>query len=239
MRFGSGTVITVALMMLVLTACGGGTAATNTPVPAPTAATSGGTSADASACPSPPASGQAAPPAGTRAMGVITAITDTTFTVTQPDKSTVPVMTTANTIYNIESASMVSAIGPGDLLMVAGDTTNGGIAATMIFDNGTQMMQRQRAALAAGCAYVPTGGNFTIGTVTKVNGTALTMAVAGGKSTNVTTDGTTKVTLRQLGKFADLKMNDQVTAMAGQASASPTPTSGFVAVVVNDAGPAQ
>lgn len=243
MRLGPGAAATVALMMLVLTACGGGTAATNTPVPAPTAApsaaASGGTAADASACPSPPAADQPAPPAPPRAMGIITAITGATFTVTQPDKSTVVVMTTPNTIYNIESPSTVSAIGPGDLLMVAGDTTNGGIAATMIFDNGTQMMQRQRAALAAGCAYVPAGGNFTIGTVTKISGPMVTMAVAGGKSATVTTDAGTKVTLRQLGKFTDLKVNDQVTAMAGQASASPTATSGFVAVVVNDSGPAQ
>jgi hypothetical protein len=172
-------------------------------------------------------------------MGTVTALADPTFTVTQPDKTTVAVTTTANTIFNIESPSMVSTIGPSDLLMVAGTTSGDSIAATMIFDNGTQMMQRQRSALAAGCAYVPSGGNFTIGTVTKVNGPTLTLAVAGGKSMNVTTDGGTKVTLRQLGKFADLKMNDQVTAMAGQASATPTAASGFVAVVVNDAGPAQ
>jgi hypothetical protein len=174
-------------------------------------------------------------------MGTITALSAPSFTVTQADKSTVSVMTTANTIFNVESPSMVSAIGPGDLLMVAGDTSNGNITATMIYDNGTQMMQRQRSALAAGCAYVPSGGNFTIGTVTKAGGPMLTMAVAGGKTATVATDGSTKVTLRQLGKFTDLKMGDSVTAMAAQPGpgTSAPAAGGFTAVVVNDAGMAQ
>jgi hypothetical protein len=241
MRIGSGAAVAAVVMMFLLSACGGNTAATKTPVPAPTAAVGGGTAADASACPSPAPSGQAAQPTTARAIGTITAISGTTFTLTQADKSAPVIMTTANTIYNKESPSTVGAIGPGDLLMVAGDTSGSGITATMIFDNGTQMMQRQRSALAAGCAYVPSGGNFTIGTVTKIDAATLTMAVAGGKTMTVTTDGTTKVTLRQMAAFADLKMGDQATAMAGQASASTSTSAanGFVAAVVNDTGPAQ
>src|SRR5690348_8568774 len=46
--------------------------------------------------------------------------------------------------------------------------------------------------LAAGCPFVPSGGNFTLGTVTKMNGAMLTLATAGGKSMTVTTDGSTK-----------------------------------------------
>jgi hypothetical protein len=242
MRIGSGAAIAAVVMTFLLSACGGSTAATKTPVPAPTAAAGGGgTVADASACPNPAPSGQAAQPTAPRAVGTITAISGTTFTLTQADKSAPVIMTTANTIYNKESPSNVGAIGPGDLLMVAGDTSGGGITATMIFDNGTQMMQRQRSALAAGCPYVPSGGNFTIGTVTKADAATLTMAVAGGKTMTVTTDGSTKVTLRQMAAFADLKMDDQATAMAGQASASTNTSavSGFVAAVVNDTGPAQ
>ena len=68
----------------------------------------------------------------------------------------------------------------------------------------------------------------------------LTLAIAGGKAMTVTTDGATKVTLRQIGIFADLKMGDQATAMAsGAAPAATTTTGGFVAAVVNDQGVAQ
>ncbi len=233
MQFKSA--VAVALMTLLLAACGG-TATTSTPVPAPTAAASNGGAADASACPTPVPSGATSAPPAARASGTITTIAGTTFTLTQPDKTTQLVMTTPNTIYNKESASSVGVIGAGDLLMVAGTTSGDSITATMIFDNGTQMMQRQRTALAAGCPFVPTGGNFTIGTVTKANGAMLTLATAGGKTTTVTTDGATKVTLRQMATFADLKMGDQANAMA---SGNATATSGFVAVVVNDQGVAQ
>jgi hypothetical protein len=238
MRFKPGAAVTVALMTLLLAACGGGAAATSTPAPAPTAAAGSSAAADASSCPAPAPSGQASAPTAARASGTISAIAGTTFTLTQPDKSTQLVMTTPNTIYNKESTSSVGAIGVGDLLMVAGSTSGDSVAATMIFDNGTQMMQRQRAALAAGCPFVPAGGNFTIGTVTKANGAMLTMATAGGKTTTVTTDSATKVTLRQMATFADLKMGDQAMAMAG-GNASATATSGFVAAVVNDQGVAQ
>jgi hypothetical protein len=239
MRLNPGAAGAAALITLLLAACGGGTAATSTPAPAPTAAAGSAVAADASSCPSPAPSGQANPPASARASGSITAIAGTTFTLTQADKTAVTVMTTPSTIYNIESASQVSAIGMGDLLMVAGSVSGDSVAATMIFDNGTQMMQRQRSALAAGCPFVPAGGNFTLGTVQKVNGATLTLAVAGGKSMTATTDGATKVTLRQMGTFADLKMGDQAMATAATASGSATATSGFVAAVVNDQGPAQ
>ena len=156
-------------------------------------------------------------PAAARASGTITAIAGTTFTLIQPDKTTQLIMTTPSTIYNKESASSVGAIGVGDLLMVAGTTSGDSVAAMMIFDNGTQMMQRQRSAIAAGCPFVPAGGNFTLGTVTKASGAMLTLAIAGGKAMTVTTDGATKVTLRQMGIFADLKMGDQATAMASGA----------------------
>lgn len=100
-------------------------------------------------------------------------------------------------------------------------------------------MQRQRAALAAGCPFVPAGGNFTLGTVQKVNGATLILATAGGKSTTVTPDGATKVTLRQMATFADLKMGDQAMATAAATNGSATVADGFVAAVVNDQGPAQ
>ena len=234
MRFISRTAVTVAFMTLLLTACGGGTM-TSTVAPAATAAAGAGAT-DTAACPAPPPSGQASLPPAARASGTISAVSGTTFVLTRPDKTTLTIMTTPNTIYNKESASSVSAIGAGDLLMVAGATTGESVAAMMIFDNGTQMMQRQRAALAAGCPFVPAGGNFTLGTVTKVNGPMMTLATAGGKAITVTTDGATKVTLRQMGTFADLKMGDQAMATA---SGSATATSGFVAAVVNDQGPAQ
>jgi hypothetical protein len=239
MRLNPGAAGAAALITLLLAACGGGTAATSTPAPAPTDAAGSAVAADASSCPSPAPSGQANPPASARASGSITAIAGTTFTLTQADKTAVTVMTTPSTIYNIESASQVSAIGMGDLLMVAGSVSGDSVAATMIFDNGTQMMQRQRSALAAGCPFVPAGGNFTLGTVQKVNGATLTLAVAGGKSMTATTDGATKVTLRQMGTFADLKMGDQAMATAATAGGSATATGGFVAAVVNDQGPAQ
>lgn len=237
MRFKPGAAVAIALMTLFLAACGSGTAATNTPAPVGTAAAGNGAATNASSCPSPAPNGQAAPPAA-RASGTITTITGTTFTLTQPDKSTQLVMTTPSTIYNKESASSVSAIGVGDLLMVAGNTSGDSVSATMIFDNGTQMMQRQRAALAAGCPFVPAGGNFTLGTVTKVNGTTLVLATAGGKAMTMATDSATKVTLRQMATFADLKMGDQAMAMAS-GNAPATATSGFVAAVVNDQGVAQ
>ncbi len=239
MRLVRGAALAIAVTTILLTACGGGTTATSTPAPAPTAATGGTTATDASACPSPQAAGQAGLPAAARASGTITAIAGTTFTLTQPDKTTLTIGTTANTIYNKESPSSVGTIGGGDLLMVAGTTSGDSVTATMIFDNGTQMMQRQRAALAAGCPFVPAGGNFTLGTVTKVNGATLTLATAGGKTTTVTTDGATKVTLRQMGTFADLKMGDQAMATAAMANGTATATGGFVAAVVNDQGPAQ
>ena len=239
MRFKPGSAVVFALMTLLLAACGGGMAATNTAAPAPTTAAASSAAADASSCPAPPSS-QTNAPAAARASGTITAISGTTFTITQADKTTQLVMTAPSTIYNKESPSTVSAIGTGDLLMVAGTTTGDSLAAMMIFDNGTQMMQRQRSAIAAGCPFVPAGGNFTLGTVTKANGAMLTLAIAGGKAMTVTTDSSTKVTLRQMGIFADLKMGDQATAMAsGVAPAATTTTSGFVAAVVNDQGVAQ
>jgi hypothetical protein len=239
MRLSTGTAVAVALMTLLLTACGGGTAATNTPAPAPTAAAGSGAATDASACPAPPSSGQATAPPAPRASGTITTIAGTTLTLTQPDKTTVTIMTTPNTIYNKESASSVGAIGVNDLLMVDGATASSGIAATMIFDNGTQMMQRQRTALAAGCPFVPAGGNFTIGTVQKVNGATLILATAGGKSTTVTTDSATKVTLRQMSTFGDLKMGDQVVMATASTAAGTASTSyGFVAAVINFQGAA-
>jgi hypothetical protein len=237
MRFKPGTAITVALMTLLLAACGGGLYATSTPASAPTAASSA-VAANASSCPAPAPSGQASASTGARESGTISAIAGTTFTITQPDTTTQLIMTTPNTIYNKESPSSVGAIGTGDLLMVAGNTNGDSVIATMIFDNGTQMMQRQRAALAAGCPFVPAGGNFMLGTVMKANGGTLTMAVAGGKTMTVTTDAATKVTLRQMAAFTDLKMGDQAMAMAG-GNAPATATSGFVAAVVNDQGIAQ
>lgn len=239
MRLNSGTLLAIALTTLILAACGSGTAATNTPVPAPTAAAGGGAATDASACPSPAPAGQASLPPAARASGKITAIAGTTFTLIQPDTTALTVMTTANTIYNRESPSSVSAIGVSDLLMVESIPYGDSVTATMIFDNGTQMMQRQRAALAAGCPFVPAGGNFTLGTVQKVNGATLILATAGGKSMTVTTDSATKVILRQMSSFAELKTGDQVMVTAAMATGGAYGSSGFVAAVVNDQGAAQ
>ncbi len=242
MRIVPGTAVAAVVMTVLVAACGSGGAATFTAVPAPTTAAGGGPSANASECPTPVPAGQTAP-SGPRASGTITAITGTTFTLLQPDKTTVMVSTTPNTIYNKESPSSVGAIGVGDLLMVAPVATGGSVAATMIYDNGTQMMQRQRSALAAGCPFVPAGGNFSIGTVTKAAAPTLTLAIAGGKTMTVTTDNATKVTLREMSSFAELKAGDQVvmavgpapsgTASATTASGSASATSGFAALVVN------
>jgi hypothetical protein len=85
----------------------------------------------------------------------------------------------------------------------------------------------------------PTGknasnGTFVAGTVKAVSGTTLTLDTRGGKTVTVTTDGNTKVTAHQQGAFPDLKLGDQVDAMADPKSGTASTATSFTAGRVSD-----
>jgi hypothetical protein len=69
------------------------------------------------------------------------------------------------------------------------------------------------------------------GTVQQVSGTTLTLATRGGATTTVTTGGATKVTARQPGALADMRVGDQVTAIGATGAGG---TSAFTAASVSD-----
>lgn len=81
---------------------------------------------------------------------------------------------------------------------------------------------------------MPNDGTHIAGIVQQVSGTTLTLGVRDGKTITVTTDGNTKVTVHQQGSFADLKVGDQVDAMADPKSGTASNATSFTAVRVSD-----
>lgn len=233
MRLTIGATVSVALMTLLLTACGGGTTATATTRPASTTAASGGSATDASAC--------ATPVPMPRVSGTVATITGMTLALTQPDKTTLTVTTTATTLFSKLTTSSVSAIQVGDLLMAQGTAAGDTLTATTITDSGTQIVQlmNQQGQRLGVTNCPPAAGNANAGNVfgmvQKVDGATFSLVTQGGKAATVMTSSTTKVTTRQQSTLADVKVGDQVLAFAAAPrEAASTPANGFIAVILND-----
>lgn len=64
------------------------------------------------------------------------------------------------------------------------------------------------------------GGGFVTGTITKVDGTTLTVKSPNGQSVTVTTTGSTTVTTAKKGKVTDLKQGDTVVVRGQQSNGS-------------------
>jgi hypothetical protein len=77
-------------------------------------------------------------------------------------------------------------------------------------------------------------GTFVAGTVQTVSGTTLTLKTRDGKTVTVTTDGNTKVTAHATGAFSDLKVGDQIDAMADPKSGTASGATSFTATHVSD-----
>ena len=191
------------------------------------------------------------PPA--HAMGTITAINGAVLTVKGKNNTTSTVTTDGNTHFDVVVNSTFGAIAVGDFIMVKGTSSGTGtFAATAIMDNGKPMRPAgatNRPAPPAGAHPMPppgckpperpangnpgNRGGFAIGVVQQINGTSLVIGFPkGGKTTTVTTTGSTTVTTHKQGTIADLHLNDEVIAAAapkgGTASNAPAFTAAFV-----------
>jgi hypothetical protein len=169
-------------------------------------------------------------------------------------------MTDTNTRYQMLAPSSVGAVAVGDFVTAQGATIGNSVAVTTITDMGPQNPQGGTAAAGgsgprpgarAGCPPPGAGqqagsgagngtggGGFIGGTVQQVNGPTITIDTVRGGPMTLTTDANTKVMRRQQGQFSDLRVGDQVMAMAGRgngnAVVNSTPVTGFTAALVTD-----
>jgi hypothetical protein len=163
--------------------------------------------------------------------GAITAIDGTTLTVKDRQNQSVKVTTTGSTRITVEKTVAVSDIAKGDRISVTGTQSGTTIAATRIsimdLRLGSQRRRFQGGSTSGGAnangppnGFTPPGGanrrppgGFTFGTVTKVDGSTITISGFNGSATTVTTTPSTTVTKSVQGSLTDLKVGQNVRAV--------------------------
>lgn len=169
--------------------------------------------------------------AGMGTQGTITAINGSAITVRTSSGST-KVTTTSSTAVSVAKTGTVADIVAGDHVIVIGSTSGAKVTATQIVDRGktstTTTGQPAAGGAPRGGGVLPPGGGGpqsgsagrpTDGTVTKVDGSTLTVKGADGTTSTVSTGSTTKVTVESTASLSDLAAGDAVQVM-GQTGTS-------------------
>jgi len=163
--------------------------------------------------------------AGGGVVGTVASVSgsDFTVTVTFPSTSTttksttVKVATSSSTTFEVESASTLSAVAPGDTVVVSGTrTSSGGVTASQI-----TVLPTSAASQTPGAG----GWGALEGTVSTVTSGSLTLKTASG-SVTVTTPTSTKVDTVATATAASLAVGDQVIVEASRPAQPTSPTSG-------------
>jgi hypothetical protein len=167
--------------------------------------------------------------------GKVTKVDGATLTIQEPVASatTATVTTTDGTTVTTFVAGALSDLKVNDLVLVQGDTTGGSVTAKTIYalngfagggaqggnttggnttggntgGQGGQGGQRPGGGFAGGAAGLPSG---TLGRITQINGTTLTVQGNDGTTTTVTTNGSTTVRKQTPGKVSDIKVGDTI-----------------------------
>jgi hypothetical protein len=185
--------------------------------------------------------GAARGPGGMGTQGTITAINGATITV-KTAAGTTKVTTSAATMVSVAKTGTVTDIAIGDHVMVAGTTAGTKITASRIVDRGKTAMSATGQAGSAGAppsgpsGGPPSGGGPqfggsgrpTDGTVTKVNGSTITIQGTDGKPYTVATGSSTKVTIESAGSLSNLAKGDTIHVMGQTGSSGAVTASSIV-----------
>jgi len=166
--------------------------------------------------------------------------------------STVLVRTSADTAYTKSVSGSLSDLKVGDNIVVNGDSSNGPIVATSINDtgdstfgrganrNGGQPPSGFSGAPPNGFSGAPPNGGsfptppaggqgqpggFTIGQITDIQGSTITVSGFTGDTVTVTTNGSTTFTVMKSASLADIKVGDTITATGDSSDGVVTATS--------------
>ncbi len=143
------------------------------------------------------------------AAGVVQQIDGKTMTIATQAGGTAKVTVSDTTTYQKSVAITLGEIRVGDAVTVVGQEGSDGVIVAQNVQVGVTMQQ------AAGARQI--GGMRVIsGTVQKVDGNTLTVAVAGGQTATVKTSGDTRLSKMEAATLADVKVGEQVTIL-GQA----------------------
>lgn len=193
-----------------------------------------------------PAAGQGADTARRRpgTFGTIASIKGTSFTVTTTNGTTVNVTTGSATTILKSVTGTLGDVKVGDRITAIGTGTTAAVTANRVVDTGTLDVgfgngrggNRQPGAAPApgnggppdGAAAGPGGGQapdpntaFAAGTVTKVDGVTIEVAMADGTKATVTTSTATRFTITRPASFGALAVGEQV-QVAGTAGSDGT-----------------
>ncbi len=156
--------------------------------------------------------------------GEITAINGSTITVSSmgrrpkgqandsssgsaPAKTTYTVTTTSKTTFSKVTDGTVSDLAKGDTVVVDGTNSNGTIAAKRIHQTNKLPDQSNNGASAPRKG---AGGDHTLGTITAVSGSTVTISTTAGDTVKVTTTSDTKVSVIEKTSISDLAKGDMI-----------------------------
>jgi hypothetical protein len=173
--------------------------------------------------------------------------------------STVVVRTSADTTYTTSVSGALGDLKVGDNIVVNGDSSNGPIVATSINDTGDATFGRGAnrnggqppSGFSGGppngfSGAPPNGGSFptppsggqgqpggfTIGQITDIQGSTITVSGFSGDTVTVTTNGSTTFTVMKSASFTDIKVGDTITATGDSSDGVVTAT----AIRIGDTG---
>lgn len=177
--------------------------------------------------------------------GEITAINGSTITVSSmdrkgkqqttdstPETSTFTVSTASSTTFSKIVDGTVGDLAKGDIISIAGTTSNGTVTAKGI----RQVDQLPDPEQGQGMRHAPhqgpgRSGQHTLGTITAVNGSTVTVKTVSGGSVTATTTSDTKVSVIEKASISDLAMGDTIRVkgmVSGTKVAATTVTAGLL-----------
>ncbi len=175
--------------------------------------------------------------------------------------TTYTVKTTSSTTYTKTDVGSVSDLAKGDTVVVIGEDSNGTVAATRISqtdgadfgvgpqdrsgqndDNGQTPMPpggQGPGGQGQGGGFGQRPGGFTVGTISAVNGSTLTVTSQSGDSVTVTTTGDTTVSITKKIARSDLAKGDSIRVMGATSGTTVTATRVAVGDAAGFGGPAR
>ena len=178
--------------------------------------------------------------------GKVTAVNGSTITIasmgrrparnstgSKPKPTTFTVSTTSSTTFSKVTKGTVGDLSTGDVVEVHGATSNGTVSAEAIHQVDQLPKHNDRKAQMP--ARKGDSGHdrpHTLGTITAVNGSTLTIRTVAGKTVEVTTSSNTKVTVIEKISISDLAKGDLV-RVRGKVSGTTV-----TATAVTEGGPA-
>ncbi len=158
--------------------------------------------------------------------GTLTALGASSLAVKESSSTSVTVRVTSSTTYTSVTAGRLADLKVGDHITASGASTSGAVS---VIINGslpgpgaahpTGTPATARRTTSAGNPTRPMGAMAaTSGTISAINGTSITLSVAGGGSRAITTSASTKVYVATATSRSALKIGQSVSVQGSTAS---------------------